>query len=87
MSAQSARDSDYITRARQETRKLWDAINNLAEMQRQWNSLDYGTTLEPGVGENDGITAPMVGAVVFDTTNAMIGVLNAGHGTNMAALL
>lgn len=85
--AQERRDSDYITRARQYDRELWNALNNLLEMQAQWNSLDYGTTLEPGVSENEGITGPMVGAVVFATADAMKALLASGHGTNMAALL
>lgn len=42
--------------------------------------------LEPGAGVNDGLVAADVGAVVFDTANAMVAVLNAGHATNMAKL-
>jgi len=81
------RDSDFYTVVRQRNRELWDAINNLAELQRQWTALDYGTTLLDGEGENVGIVAADLGAVVFDTTNAMVAVLNAGHATNMAKLL
>ncbi|MBK9496830.1 MAG: hypothetical protein IPO08_20455 [Xanthomonadales bacterium] len=87
MASKEARDSAYITAARQNTRQLWEAINNLVELQRQWNALDYGASLTPGVGENDGIVASDVGAVVFDTANAMVGVLNTGHATNVAKLL
>lgn len=87
MASKEARDSGYITAVRQNTRQLWEAINNLVELQRQWNALDYGTSLTPGVGENDGIVAADVGAVVFDTANAMVGVLNTGHATNVAKLL
>jgi len=87
MTAQTARDSDFITRARNSNRQLWNAINDLVEMQRQWNALDLGNTLTPGDGANEGITAVEIGAVVFDTANAMVSVLNAGHATNMAKLL
>lgn len=87
MASKEARDSAYITAARQNTRQLWEAINNLVELQRQWSALDYGNTLTQGVGENDGIVAADVGAVVFDTANAMVGVLNTGHATNVAKLL
>ena len=87
MSAQTNRDSDYITKARAANRAAWNAINDLVELQKQWNSLDYGTTLPDGVGENEGITKTAVGAVVFDTTNALVALLNQGHGTNMAQLL
>jgi len=53
----------------------------------RWNALDYGSTLEPGVGSNSGLDAQKVGAVVFDTTSAFLAVLAQGHATNMAKLL
>lgn len=82
-----ARDQDFISEARALNRRLWDAINGLTAMQREWNALDYGSTLASGEGANEGIEPAEVGAVVFDTANAMVGVLNAGHATNMAKLL
>lgn len=82
-----ARSQDYITEARQVNRTLWDAINTLVSMQREWSALDYGNTLEDGTGSNDGVSAAEVGAVVFDTANALVAVLGAGHATNMANLL
>lgn len=82
-----ARGSDFITLARQHNRAIWDGINALVAMQREWNALDYGNTLPDGDGANSEYTADEVGAVVFDTTNAMLAVLSAGHATNMAKLL
>jgi len=87
MSATESRDSNFITRARNANKAIWDGINDLVELQRQWNALDYGSTLTAGVGENDGLNSTEVGAVVFDTANAMVAVLGAGHATNMAKLL
>ena len=81
------RPQDYITIVRQNNRQLWDALNNLVALQREYNALDYGTTLGDGEGDNIGITRQEVGAVVFDTANALVVVLNAGHATNMAKLL
>lgn len=81
------RGQDYITIARQNNRQLWDALNNLVALQREYNALDYGNTLPDGEGDNAGITPAEVGAVVFDTANALVAVLNAGHATNMAKLL
>jgi hypothetical protein len=81
------RGQDFITIARQNNRQLWDAINNLVAMQREWQALDYLNTLPDGEGDNTGITPAEVGAVVFDTANALVAVLNAGHATNMAKLL
>ena len=87
MTVQEARNSEYYDKARQANKQLWNAINDLQELQRQWNALDYSNTLTDGVGTNEGLTKAEVGAVVFDTANAMKGLLDAGHGTNMAKLL
>ena len=82
-----SRQSDYITEARAANRQVWDGINALKALQREYNALDYGNTLPDGSGENDGITKAEVGAVVFDTANALVTLLDAGHATNMAKLL
>lgn len=83
-----AREQDYITLARQLNRQVWEGINGLVALQREWNALDYGNTLDDGDGDNTGVTAAEVGAVVFDTANAMVtDVLSEGHATNMAKLL
>jgi len=82
-----AREQDYYTLARQANTAIWDALNDLVALQREWNAMDFGNTLEPGAGANDGLTKTEIGAVVFDTTNAMLAVLAAGHATNMARLL
>jgi hypothetical protein len=83
----AGRQQDYYTLARNHNKAIWDGINALVALQREWNALDYGNTLEPGAGANEGLTDTDIGAVVFDTANAMVGVLNAGHATNMAKLL
>lgn len=82
-----SREQDFITEARDANSKIWEGINALKSLQREWNALDYGTTLDDGEGENTGITKAEVGAVVFDTANALITVLDAGNATNMAKLL
>lgn len=82
-----SREQNFITEARELNRQIWNGINALVAMQREWNALDYGSTLDPGVGDNTGIEAGEVGAVVFDTANAFVAVLNGGHATNMAKLL
>lgn len=83
-----SREQDFISEARAANRAIWDGINALVALQREWNALDYGNTLDAGEGENAGITKAEVGAVVFDTANAMVTeVLSAGHATNMANLL
>ncbi len=82
-----SREQDFITLARQHNKAIWDGINALVAMQREWNALDYGTTLNDGAGANEGLTKTQIGAVVFDTANAFVAVLNAGHATNMSRLL
>lgn len=81
------RAQDYITEARQLNRQVWDGINELVALQREWNALDYGNTLDDGEGDNADVSAAEVGSVVFDTANAFVAVLGAGHATNMARLL
>ena len=82
-----SRQSDYISEARAANRQVWEGINTLKSLQREYNALDYGNTLPDGSGENDGITKSEVGAVVFGTANAMVSLLDTGHATNMAKLL
>lgn len=81
------REQDFITHARTHARALLGAILALEAAQTEYNALDYGSTLDDGTGINTGITRAMVGAVVFDTANAMRVVLDAGHATNLAKLL
>ena len=81
------RDQDFYTDARTNARDLWNAINNLKALQREWNARDFGNTLPIGAGENDGLIAADVGAVVFDSADALIVVLDSGHATNIAKLL
>jgi len=43
-----ARGQDFITLARQHNKAIWDGINALVAMQREWQALDYGNTLPDG---------------------------------------
>ncbi len=81
------RQQDYITLARQYNREVWNGINSLVALQREWNALDLGTTLPDGEGENEGLTKTEVGAVVFAAADALVAVLDTGVATNMAKLL
>lgn len=81
------RHQDYISTVRAANKAIWDGINTLVALQREWNALDYGNTLPPGEGANDGVSRAEVGSVTFDTANALVAVLAAGHATNMANLL
>ena len=82
-----SRQSDYISEARAANRQVWDGINVLKALQREYSALDYGNTLPDGSRENEGISKAEVGAVIFDTANALVALLDTGHATNMAKLL
>lgn len=77
------REAEYIEAVKAANTAIWDGINQLVALQREWVALDYGNTLDP----SGGVTAADVGAVVHDTANALVAVLNGGHATNMAKLL
>jgi hypothetical protein len=82
-----SREQDFITEARQAARDLWNALNKLEALQKEYNALDYGNTLEAGTNENAGLTKTEIGAVAFDTANAFVTLLGAGHATNIAKVL
>ena len=80
----ATQDNDYVTRAREYNRQVWEGIQKLLALQAQWNALDYGNTL---IVADEGLTTADIGAVVFDAANAMEAVLATGVATNMAKLL
>lgn len=82
-----SRESDYVTEVRQANREVWEGILKLLSLQKEWNALDYSQELNDFVGENAHLNATQVGAVVFDTANALETLLQSGHATNMATLL
>lgn len=77
----------YYNRTRASANKLWYAYLELKDLQTQWNALDYGNTLSPGTGSNAGLTQAEIGAVIFDTSNAITTLFSQGHATNLAKLL
>lgn len=87
MATTPSRQSDYISEARENARKLWAAVNDLQAMQEEWNAQTYGSTLANGSGSNEGILATDVGACVFATADALRIVLDDGHATNITNLL
>ncbi len=83
-----SRQSDYTSEVRALNTTIWNAIIELKGMQEEWNKATYGAgALADGVGANEGITGAEVGDVVFDVADALVAVLESGHGGNMAKLL
>lgn len=85
--ATADRKKEYYTAVREANRAVWNGINTLVALQREWNAEDYGNTLGNGTGPHEGITSTQVGAVVFDSADAFVTVLATGVATNMANLL
>lgn len=85
----AVRQQNYITEARLAAKQIWDGLNTLKGLQREWAALDYGTTLAAGAvgGTNEGILAADVGAVVNTTANAVSALFDTGHATNIAKIL
>ena len=81
------RHQDYISEARKHNKAIWDGINGLIALQREWHAQDYATTLAVGIGLNEGITKAKVGSVVFDAANDIAVVMAGGVATNMSNLL
>lgn len=85
------RQSDFITQSRIFARMIYEGVTGLKTMQNEFNYAGYGSggadPLPAGSGDNSGILAADVGAVVFDTADALKTVLDGGHGANLSKLL
>lgn len=85
------RQADFISQSRVYARMIYEAVTGLKSMQSEFNYGGYGAEgadpLPAGTGDNSGILAADVGAVVFDTADALKTVLDGGHGGNLSKLL
>ncbi len=72
----AAREQEVYTEVR---RSAKDLVNLLIELknnkQLEWNTKVYGDTLDDGTGVHTGFVKADLGAVVFDTTEALWTVL------------
>jgi hypothetical protein len=81
------RAQDVYTEARNAARKIVEANNELKALSIEWNALDYGTTLPPGEGANEGLIKGQIGNVIFGTQTAIQQLLDAGHATNLYTII
>lgn len=82
------RQQDYYTQVRAANRAAWNAMITLVGYQREWAAQNYTETLAPGVGENAGLEASDLSAVIFDAANAVAEVLASNaYSTAMTKLL
>lgn len=77
----------YIADIIRNTRQFWTAYEFLKAQQDQWNAGDYLNKLIDGDASNNNVTTAAVGAVVFDTMNAIATLLSQGYATNITKLL
>lgn len=74
-----------ITRIRQATTKLIEAIEELEAMKKNWIYLDLGNvlTVDDFINQHEGLTVADLTAVGGTTLDAIEALLAAGHGTNL----
>jgi hypothetical protein len=86
--APETRQQDYYTQVREANRAAWQAMLTLVSLQREWDAQNYAETLAPGEGNNSGLVASDLSAVIFDAANAVATVLATnGYSTAMTKLL
>lgn len=86
--ATTARQSGYISLARQRTRDFWNAYQALRAMQDEWHANDFTNTLITFEGENAELVNTDISAVIFDTMDEVkASIFDTAHKTNLAKLL
>lgn len=73
------RQQDYYSQVRQANRQAWEAMLTLVSLQNEWNAQNYTETLAPGIGENSGLLATDLSAVIFDAADAVASTLATGN--------
>lgn len=82
------RQQIYYALVREANRAAWQAMLTLVSLQREWEAQNYAATLAPGEGENSGLVASDLSAVIFEAANAVAEVLATnGYSTAMTKLL
>jgi hypothetical protein len=82
-----SREDQFILEVQYAARQLWLSIHKLGILQDEWTARDFTNTLSPGVTLSNYPSVADLGAVVYDTCNALKAVLNAGHATNVTKVL
>lgn len=83
-----ANPSDFVSRYRTEVTTFLRALDTLMAARRQWDALDYGTTLPPEAfeGANSDLDLAELTAAV-SSVEAINGFVAAGHATNLYELI
>lgn len=83
------RPSDFVSEVRQMSTILLQTMNGLDALRREWDGMDLGNTLtDEGAfeGENSDVDVSDISAVIGTTLDALNGLLNAGHRTNLLSV-
>lgn len=81
------RTTDFVTDMRVAAGVILTAMDRLHALRKEWDALDYGTTLPPEAfaEENADVTADEL-ASVFVTEDALESLLSSGHYSNLYAV-
>jgi hypothetical protein len=82
-----SREDQFVLETQYAAKQLWLAIHKLESLQAEWTARDFTNTLQSGITLPKHPAVADLGAVVYDTCNALKAVLNAGHATNVAKVL
>lgn len=82
------REQDFVSEARAAATKIAEGVATLEALQPEWQAMDYGTVM--GTFEDTThahLNKAAIGAVVFATADALRGLLNTGHATNLYSII
>lgn len=80
-----SRQEQFVAEVRLATRKIIDGYNELEALKKEWDALDYATTIpEAGVeGDHAGINRAAIADVVGTSRGALASMMAAGNATNL----
>jgi len=81
------REDQYILDVQKATRDVWNGINTLMMLQREWVFRDFTNNLEAQITLTTHPTVANLSAVVNTTANALNDLMAAGHGSNITKVL
>jgi hypothetical protein len=82
-----SRANNFVDEVQSASRQLWDSINKLTQLQREWTFRDYTNTLEADITLTEYPPVADLAAMVNTTVPELNSVMAAGHGTNLTKVL
>lgn len=84
-----SRSKQFVSDTRQASIDLIASIDRMRALRREWDALGYSGTLDAAgvfTGDNADVTEPDIAAVIGTTLDAIDGLLQTGHYTNLYRL-